>query len=140
MSRILVPVDESEQSTHALEYALEEFEADELVLIHVLDPAETHLVSALSVPSDEWLERSQEAAEELFDEARATAAEFDVEIAETATPVGQPARSIVTYAEENDVDHIVIGSHGRSGVSRVLLGSVAEAVVRRSPVPVTIVH
>jgi nucleotide-binding universal stress UspA family protein len=47
---------------------------------------------------------------------------------------------IVTYADENDVDHVVLGSHGRKGLTRVLLGSVAEAVVRRSPVPVTVVR
>jgi nucleotide-binding universal stress UspA family protein len=52
---------------------------------------------------------------------------------------GDPANEIVAYAEETDVDHIVVGSHGRSGLSRVLLGSTAEKVVRRSPVPVTVV-
>jgi len=44
------------------------------------------------------------------------------------------------YAEDLDVDHIVMDSHGRSGASRVLLGSVAETVTRRSPVSVTIVR
>ncbi|MFW6265865.1 MAG: universal stress protein, partial [Halanaeroarchaeum sp.] len=44
------------------------------------------------------------------------------------------------YVEETDVDHVVIGSHGRSGVGRILLGSVAERVVRRSPTPVTVVR
>ena len=46
----------------------------------------------------------------------------------------------MTYAEENDIDHIVVGSHGRGGVSRMLLGSVAETVARRSSVPVTIIR
>ena len=48
--------------------------------------------------------------------------------------------NIVEYVETHDVDHVVIGSHGRKGLSRVLLGSVAELVVRRSPVPVTVVR
>lgn len=39
-----------------------------------------------------------------------------------------------------DVDHVAVGSHGRSGVSRLLLGSVAESVMRRPPVPVTVVR
>jgi nucleotide-binding universal stress UspA family protein len=56
------------------------------------------------------------------------------------TEIGRPSRAIVEYAEEHDIDHIVMGSHGRSGVTRILLGSVAETVVRRSPVPVTIVR
>lgn len=46
--------------------------------------------------------------------------------------VGEPANEIVELAEENDVDLIVIGSHGRTGVARLLMGSVAEAVVRRA--------
>jgi nucleotide-binding universal stress UspA family protein len=46
--------------------------------------------------------------------------------------VGEPAHQIVELAEENGVDLIVIGSHGRTGIARMLMGSVAEAVVRRA--------
>jgi len=56
------------------------------------------------------------------------------------TAVGKPSREIVSFAEENDVTQIIIGSHGRKGVSRVLLGNVAENVVRRAPVTVTVVR
>lgn len=49
---------------------------------------------------------------------------------------GSPARKIVAYAERESCDVIVMGTHGRSGVGRLLLGSVAERVVRSSPVPV----
>ena len=49
---------------------------------------------------------------------------------------GSPAKEIVEYAEEN-CDYIVMGTHGRSGVDRLLIGSVAERVVRSAPVPVT---
>lgn len=52
---------------------------------------------------------------------------------------GAPARQIVAYAGENAIDLIVVGAHGRTGLSRVLLGSVAEAVVRRAPCPVLVV-
>ena len=58
---------------------------------------------------------------------------------ETAIETGDPADMILDYVHEHDVDHVVIGCHGRSGVARWLLGSVAEAVVRRAPVPVTAV-
>ena len=51
----------------------------------------------------------------------------------TAITSGLPARQIVDYARRNAIDVIVIGTHGRTGVSRALLGSVAEAVVRRAP-------
>jgi len=59
---------------------------------------------------------------------------------ETRTRLGTPAQEILEYVERNPIDHVVIGSHGRSGVARILLGSVAEVVVRRSPVPVTVVR
>lgn len=52
---------------------------------------------------------------------------------------GIPARKIADYARRNRMDLIVVGSHGRTGVSRALLGSVAEGVVRRSPCPVLVV-
>ncbi len=53
--------------------------------------------------------------------------------------VGEPARAIRQFVEENDIDLVVMGSHGRSGLSRVILGSVAEKVLRRTHLPVLIV-
>lgn len=55
---------------------------------------------------------------------------------ESSVVDGSPSRKIVNYAAENDIDVIVMGTHGRSGVDRLLLGSVAERVVRSSTVPV----
>ena len=52
---------------------------------------------------------------------------------------GRVAESLVDYAEKNDIDMIVIASHGRSGVSRWVMGSVAEKMVRSSCVPVLMV-
>ena len=54
----------------------------------------------------------------------------------TATAGGDPAREIVKYATRHAIDLIVLGAHGRSGVSRMLLGSVAERVARTAPCPV----
>ena len=56
------------------------------------------------------------------------------------TAVGKPAREVVSFAEENDVSEVVVGSHGREGASRVLLGNVAEKIVRRAPVTVIVVR
>jgi len=53
---------------------------------------------------------------------------------------GSPAEEILTYADENDVDLVVIGTHGRHGVRRALIGSVAERVVRNSETPVLTVR
>jgi nucleotide-binding universal stress UspA family protein len=59
---------------------------------------------------------------------------------ETSAVDGSPAREIVDYATAESCDLVVMGTHGRSGVDRLLLGSVAERVVRRSPVPVLTVR
>lgn len=50
--------------------------------------------------------------------------------------IGTPAEELVNYAKENDIDLVIMGTHGRTGLGRLLMGSVAEAVVRRSPCPV----
>lgn len=141
MTRILVPVDGSEQSTDALEYALGEFRSDDIVLLHVIDPIEAGYSVQATVPgySEEWYEEAEAEAEELFEDARTLAAERGVEV-DTAIEVGRPSRAIVEYADENAVNHVIMGSHGRNGVTRILLGSVAETVVRRSHVPVTVVR
>lgn len=50
--------------------------------------------------------------------------------------IGDPAEAIIQLAEADDVDFVVMGTHGRTGLTRLLMGSVAEAVVRRAPCPV----
>lgn len=139
MPNILVPIDGSAQSDDAVEYAASEFDPSEITMLHVIDPIEAGYSATASVPgySEEWYEHQKAESEQLFEDARELVDGADIA---TDTAVGRPSRTIVEYAEENDVDHIVMGSHGRSGVTRILLGSVAESVVRRSPVPVTIVR
>ncbi|WP_336036373.1 universal stress protein [Halobacterium yunchengense] len=139
MAKILVPIDGSQQSRDALEYALEHFKDADITAINVIDPIEAGYTAQATVPgySEEWFEQAQAAADDLFEEAQELAGDHDLD---TVTEVGRPSRTIVDYADEHDINHIVMGSHGRSGVSRILLGSVAESVVRRSPVPVTIVR
>lgn len=137
--RILVPIDGSPQSTAAVEYAADTFDAEELLLLHVIDPVEAGYSAAATLPgySEEWYENRKEEATTIFEEVGESIEGLEYR---TVTEVGRPSRTIIAYADEEDVDHVVMGSHGRSGVTRLLLGSVAESVVRRSPVPVTIVR
>lgn len=138
---VIVAYDGSPQSESALEYALAEFADEDLTVLYAIDPGEAGYGARAATPSysEEWYEQAREAAEETLAEAEehATAEGLTVD---TTVEVGGPANAIVEYAENEDVDHIVTGSHGRSGVTRILLGSVAETVVRRSPVPVTVVR
>lgn len=139
--RILVPVDGSEQSRAAVDFTMKEFPDSTFTLLHVINPANAGYSVQASFPtfSEEWYERQKGQAEDLFEKIEADAENYDVAV-EHDIEIGKPTHKIVEYAEEHDIDQIVMGSHGRSGVSRILLGSVAETVVRRSPVPITVVR
>jgi nucleotide-binding universal stress UspA family protein len=137
--KVLVPIDGSPQSDTALEYALEEFADEEITVIHVIDPIDAGYSAPVGIPggSEEWYESAQSESEALFEEAQEVADEYGVTL-DPVEELGRPSRTIVEFADENDFDQIVMGSHGRSGVSRILLGSVAETVVRRATIPVTV--
>jgi nucleotide-binding universal stress UspA family protein len=143
--RILVAYDGTPQSAEALEFAVDEWGDHDITLLYVINPVEAGYSAGVGIPSggEEWFEQAKADAEELFAEA---AEEHDREL-RTETAVGRPPQAIVDVAagDSDDVDadqydHLVIGSHGRTGVSRMLLGSVAEKVVRETPVPVTVVR
>ena len=138
---VLVPLDDSSQAMDALSHVVETYDEGRVTLLTVIDPIEAgyRAESVLPSYSETWYESKKAAAEDRFETARDLLDRTGLEV-ETVIEVGRPARVIVEFAEEQDIDHVVMGSHGRSGVARVLLGSVAEAVVRRSPVPVTVVR
>lgn len=138
MESVLVPIDGSQQAEAALDHADKAFPDAHIVLVHVIDPVDAGYDPESVVPgySEEWYATHKEDAQDLFEQAR----ERTGRAFETTVEVGRPAREIVAYAENEEVDHVVMGSHGRSGVARIVLGSVAETVVRRSPVPVTVVR
>jgi nucleotide-binding universal stress UspA family protein len=140
---VLVAVDDSDRSSEAIEFACTEYPDARITALHVLDPGDFYAVSGIEGTAmanyDEIRSHHEDRAEGILETAREQAAEHGIEI-ETDHVVGSVSRSIVDYAAEGDIDHIVVGSHGRTGASRILLGSVAETVARRSPVPVTIVR
>lgn len=130
-------MDDSVPSETALEHALSSFSDAEITVLYVIDtsqPAGYGDLFTLAAQSDYRAERS----EELFAKAERIAEEYDAEL-ETVTESGIPARVITTFTEEGGFDHVVMGSHCRTGINRLFLGSVAERVVRRTPVPVTVV-
>ena len=140
---VLVPVDGSPQSDAALDHAFEQFPDAELVALTAVDPIAAGYSAAPGPDAGgypgEWIEQAHDRADGVLDDTVERAAEHDREI-DTVRVTDRPARAIVDYADEEEIDHIVIGSHGRTGVTRVLLGSVAEKVVRRAPCPVTVVR
>lgn len=135
----LVPMDESPMARRALEFALEAHSEATVTVLFVANYVDESYGAEMLLGPETLRERVDDRAERIFDGARETAAEHDATV-ETATEYGDPTRVITQYAEDHAVDVIVMGSHGRSLVSRVLLGDVADTVVRRAPVPVTIVR
>ncbi|WP_435068415.1 universal stress protein [Haloplanus sp. C73] len=138
--RVLVPLTNSTLAMRALEYALDEWPTADLTAIHVIDPHDAIYGAGIEDVSgaEAWYEAEREAAETLFDRAASSAAAVGVDL-QTETVVGDPSREIVRYVD-SDIDHVVMGSHGRDGLARLALGSVAEQVVRRADATVTVVR
>ena len=137
---VLVASDGSPLSERALTYALETFPDATFTSIYVIDPVDSVIdveAGGLSV-AEKWYENAQDRANSIHTSDRDLAAEHAVEL-ETVTEIGRPATEILDYADDNDIDQIVIGSHGRSGLDRILLGSVAETVTRRAQIPVAVI-
>ena len=134
MKDVLVPMDGSTAAEAALSEAFERFPEAK---VHVF-----HVIQVTAFPRDRSKSAYELAAEkgvEIQEKAEEIAAEHGRNIVTDMTE-GNAPRSIVQYATENNIDHIVMGSTGRSGLSKVLLGSVAESVTRRAPCTVTIVR
>ncbi|MFP4591365.1 MAG: universal stress protein [Halobacteriales archaeon] len=134
---ILVPTDGSDGATLALERALDLAVADDARL-HLLSVVETDLLDAIpGLGPDGPLE---ERARSAVDRARSRAGDAGVEVRATVEEGASVSRTIATYAEANGVDLVVMGTHGRSGLDRYLIGSVAERLLRITPAPVMTVR
>lgn len=143
LNRILLPTDFSEYSKPACNFACafaEQFGA-ELHLLHVLQDLVAMVPEpglAFPPPGD-YMQELQESAEKGLTQLLDPAWE-DGKTIVRSTRQGSPFLEIIRYAKETDVDLIVMGTHGRSGLAHVLLGSVAEKVVRKAPCPVLTVR
>ena len=141
LKHILVPVDFSPHSEVALRYATEfaiQFDAD-LYLLHVVQYPLTVGPEEWNVPLDEFEANLQESARQHL-EAVDTAPLSDDARIRREVRIGSPSVEIVRAAREYEIDLIVVGTHGRTGLKHVLLGSVAENVVRQAPCPVLTVR
>jgi len=138
VSSVLVPVDDSEMAMRALRYALDTFPDAEVTVLHVGGGPSPMMGAATDLAlSDDIGEAARERASDVFARARAVADESGADVS-TEIRVGSPARVIVDRAA--DFDAVVLGSHSGSLSERLFVGNVAEKVVRRSPVPVTVVR
>lgn len=140
--RILIPTDGSEEGRPAVDMALglaETHSATLHVLFIVDQPASVSGAGEGFSGLDNLLDALEEEGEQATTAIREQAANRDVET-ETAVRRGNPHDDILTYASDHEIDLIVMGTHGRTGVKRALLGSVTENVVRHAEIPVLTVH
>jgi nucleotide-binding universal stress UspA family protein len=137
--RILVPTDGSAGASAALEEAIglaEQFGAT-VHSLYVVDI--TAIQPGTGAGSVDVVESFERMGEETTERAVERAREAGVD-ATGSVVSGKPHRAIIDYAEENDVDLVVMGTHGRTGIERYLLGSVTEKTVRAADVPVLTVR
>jgi len=133
IKKILAPTDFSDLSASGVRYAcqLAKEVGAELVVINIVTLDESN------VADKRELEQHKRQLDEFLTE-KVAGAGSDLSIRKVVEP-GQPYSTIVYWAENERVDLIVTSSHGRSGLSRVLMGSVTEEIIRKSPCPVLVV-
>ncbi|EMA31356.1 MULTISPECIES: universal stress protein [Haloarcula] len=132
---ILVPVDGSAPAQEAIKYTQAVFPDATVTLLTVIDPADG-FVGYSGGDSGNWEKQAKAEAESLLADAQA---EFvSPERVRTSAVVGDPVETIIATVKDENVDQVVMGSHGRDGIQRLLVGSVAEQVMRKAPAPVTI--
>ena len=142
LQKILLPTDFSNYSAAATKYACElatKFDAE----LHILHTLETHLVSTpnfgMGLDLPKYVSESKTAAQKsltsVLDPAWSAGRTVVKAIVE-----GSPKAEIIQYARKHNIDLIVLATHGRSGLAHVLMGSVAESVVRTASCPVLTVR
>ena len=135
---ILVPTDGSDASELAIEHAIDMARTYDARL-HALYVVDTGAYSTLDAGAEMLLDSLEEEGEAAVNRVEERADDAGVS-ASTEVTAGTPHRAILDYAEDHDVDLIVMGTHGRTGLDRYLLGSVTERVVRTADVPVLTVR
>lgn len=138
IKKILVPIDFSDYSKNALKYAVNfssQFNAD-MILVYVIEPViypPDFSMGQIALPSvnTEWDLKAKEELDKL------SKSEIPPEInVTTILKTGKPFFEIIETAAEENVDLIIIATHGHTGVEHILFGSTAEKVVRKAPCPV----
>lgn len=142
--KILVPLDGSEYSEQVLLHVRAislSFQVPEVVLLIVVKPVDNSAIIANM--GDEWvreIERQAQSKAEGYIRKVADDLKKDGIAAQPVMLVGKPAYEILEYITNNQIDMVIIGTHGRSGPSRWVLGSATERISKHSKAPVLIVR
>ena len=138
IKKVLVPIDFSDYSKSALKYAVnfaKSFNA-EIILVYVVEPViypPDFSMGQIAMPSitAEWDDRARDELQKL-----AKSEINEIANVKTIIKTGKPFVEIIETAKEENIDLIIIATHGHSGVEHILFGSTAEKVVRKAPCPV----
>lgn len=135
--RILIAVDGEAVSAHAAELGIQLAccVTGDVAFVHVVEPDLTH---APGIAAEDVVAEAQKDGERILAELETRISPLFA--AQKFIRVGRPAHEILGVAKEWRADVIVVGSHGRHGIPRVLLGSVAEAVMRHADCPVLVIR
>lgn len=144
IDRILCPTDFSELADRATDYgcALADAFKSELHVLHVVDESYQYWMAMgpNSLPLGPTPEEIRVGAEEQMERCKRERLSNRTAPVVSKVLVGRPFLEIIRYARDQTIDLIVIGTHGRNGLSHVLLGSVTEKIVRKAPCPVLTVR
>ena len=141
VQHVLVPIDFSTTADRALEYAIalgQQLHA-RLTLLHVLDLTPVTMEDMTAGMTATLLDDLETDAQHLLQASRERVQRAGLQ-GESLLVQGTPTQTIVDTAGEQGVDLIIMGTHGRTGLAHVFLGSVAEHVVRQGPCPVLVVR
>ena len=138
-SKVLVAVDGSEYSMNAAEYAISITRqyGSELIALHVIT-SDVSTVASVFLPQMDEIKKN---AQEYFDKIRRKGEEASGDIQLRTELISSPSvvGGIIDFAEKENIDLIVVGTKGRSGLKKLLLGSVASGIVNYAHCPVMIV-
>jgi nucleotide-binding universal stress UspA family protein len=143
---LLVATDFTPFSEKALIFAgnlADKLEAKLLILHVIHDPAEAPGFYVQKMKKKKFLRSMEEAANEMMEAfleklKKANPGQTSIQEAIPLLVVGTPVSRIIEIAEKRQANMIIVGSHGRTGLSRALIGSKAERLVRLSPIPVIV--
>jgi nucleotide-binding universal stress UspA family protein len=146
-SKIVVGIDGSEESMRAAEYAISiaKLYNAELIAVHVLTSDIGYIYSSPGVESPpltikEIVLLAEDEAKKWFDEIKEKANKKDIQL-KTESIVAKKSllNTILEYVEEHNINLVVVGTRGRSGIKKMLLGSIASGLVTYSPCPVLVI-
>lgn len=142
---ILVAVDDSSTSNHALVEAirLTRNQRATLTVVYVLDKVELFSSATIVDPNQSekgWEEIAHDILSQAWDTARKSGIKAETRLLETKDVEDRVAQAILDEAKASHADLIIAGTHGRTGLRRVLMGSVAEGLVRHTHVPILLLR